>query len=804
MLWSMAAARPRPVLLALLGSLGLALAPGCVTAPPEPEEPTPEPSPYLAWCRGVPFDGELTEIRLADLQGNPLGTYPDMPPGTLYTNKIVPQQPFEVTAVRAAFGGPPGPIRLRLTDHFGRSYPDLETDLIEPIEMELADDQVDQRFVQIQIPPQTVFLEPTQHYILFAEQVEGGPVLGVESLPEGEYSRAMMHLPGEDIAYGSEGNFRIELEGNTFCERGEEDRLFERVAEQPWAEVRSSRAAFTDLNGDGHDDLVLVDGGPLVWFGDGAGGFEEAGFDPFVDVPGSNMAVFADIDNDGDVDAFASVYIGADDDGDGVAKDEGDCNDANPDVRPTRAEVADNGVDDDCDGVADDGTSELDEDGDGVSIAGGDCDDTLEAVHPNAPELRDGLDNDCDGAVDETFVNRILLNDGSGDLSAVDDAGVETVDPSTAAAFADADGDGLLDLYWGNWLRHYPEDSAVQDVFVRGLGEGRFEEALVSAGMELSSPKSVYGVLWNDWNDDGAQDLFVGNYHLYANQLWENDGAGQFVEVAEEVGAAHDDIPAPSPYDLTYTGGHTYGGDFGDVDNDGDWDMYMCNLAHPRVQPWSDPSMFLINEGPPGFTFDNVPQDYGFIYDEGDVNAAFADFDNDMDVDLVVASLYTGHYSRLYRNDGDAGFVDVTWETGTAVHDSVSAVWSDVDEDGDLDLVIADRDGAPNVQLFLNRVGQDNGWVELVLQGDGSNRDAIGARVRLTADGVTQMREVRGGGGHANNQSSRVVHFGLADADAIDELTVRWVGGVEETIAGAQPGGRYRVVEGSGAVEPLP
>ena len=794
--------------LARLALLALLL-PGCPSASPEPEPepepetPTPDPGPYPDHCGGVTFDGQLSEIRVGDLTGEDLVPYPYplWPAGTLFTNKVIPQQPVEVTGVRASFTGPPGPVRLRLTHNFGRTYPDLETDLFEPIEAELTEDQIGSWFVSFPIPPQTVFLEPTEHYILLAEQQEGGPILRLESLPEGEYSRAMIHVPDEVGAYGSEGNFRIELEGNSFCELGGADRFFDEVTDAPWAEVRSPRAAFTDLDGDGHDDLVLVDGGPTVWFGDGEGGFAEADFDPFVDVPGSNMAVFADIDNDGDVDAFASVYVGADDDNDGVAKFEGDCNDTSADVSPNRVEVDGNGIDDDCDGVADDGTSQADEDGDGASIADGDCDDMSPEVHPGAEELRDGLDNDCDGATDETFVNRVLLNDGTGDLIAVDAGGVESVDPSTAAAFADADGDGILDLYWGNWLRHYPDDRAVQDVFVRGLGEGRFEDALASSGMELFSPKSVYGVLWNDWNDDGAQDLLVSNYHLYANQLWENDGTGHFENAAEEVGAGHDDIEAPYPQSLTYTGGHSYGGDFGDVDNDGDWDMYMCNLAHPRVQPWSDPSMFLINQGAPGYEFANLPAEYGFIYDEGDVNASFADFDNDMDVDLAIASLYTGHYSRLYRNDGEAGFVDVSWRSGVAVHDSVTAVWSDVDEDGDLDLVIADRSSAPNVHLFINRVGQDRNWIELVLEGTTTNRDAIGARVRLTAGGVTQMREVRGGGGHNNAQNSRVVHFGLADEESLDEVTIRWVGGDEEAITGLAPNGRYRVVEGTGAGE---
>ena len=784
-----------------LALIALLLVLGCPQPEPEPEPP-PDVGPYPEHCRDVAFDGTLTEARVTDLDGSYVGSY-DMPSGTHYTMKVIPQHPYEVTAVRAAFVGPVGPVRIRLTDNFGRSYPDLDTDLFEPIEVELDEDRTDHKFTTFELPPQTVFLEPTHHYLLVVEQLDDGPVLAVESLPEGEYSRAMMHLPDENMPYGVDGNFRLELDGHYFCELEEAERHFGEVTETPWAEVRSPRAAFTDLDGDGHDDLVINHGGPIVYFGDGAGGFTEADFDPFVDVPKTGMAVFADVDNDGDVDAFASVYVGADNDGDGVAKDEGDCDDADAAISPARTEVDDNGVDDDCDGVVDDGTDGDDGDGDGVSIADGDCNDVREDVAPGAEELLDGRDNDCDGEVDEIFVNRILLNDGTGDLIAVDDAGVETLDPSTAAGFGDADGDGLLDLYWGNWLRHYPDDPAVQDEFVMGLGDGLFEPTLAEAGLELVSPKSPYGVMWNDWNDDGAQDIFVGNYHLYANQLWANDGDANFVDVAEETGAGHDDVPAPPPYDLTYTGGHTYGGDFGDVDNDGDWDFYMCNLAHPRVQPWSDPSMFLINEGAPDYLFSNLPADYGFIYDEGDVNAAFADYDHDMDVDLVVASLYTGHYSRMYRNDGDAGFVDVSWETGTAIHDSVSAVWSDVDEDGDLDLVIADRSTAPNVHLFINRVGQDRGWIQLVLEGTTSNRDAIGAKVTLTAGGVTQMREIRGGTGHSNTQSTRVVHFGLADLETIDEVTVRWVGGGTETITGLAPNGRYRVVEGSGAGEQL-
>jgi hypothetical protein len=198
--------------------------------------------------------------------------------------------------------------------------------------------------------------------------------------------------------------------------------------------------------------------------------------------------------------------------------------------------------------------------------------------------------------------------------------------------------------------------------------------------------------------------------------------------------------------------------------------------------------------------------DLGLIYDEGDIGGHFADFDNDMDVDLVVTSLYPWHFSRLYRNDGGTLFTDVSYESAAAVHYTVNAFWSDADEDGDLDLFIGGGMPTQYIHYLENRVGQDNNWIELVLEGEGTNRDAIGARVTLEAGGVTQMRDVRGGGGNGNGnvQSTRVVHFGLAAEDAIDSLTVRWVGGTTETIAGASPNQRYHVVEGSGTVEPIP
>jgi hypothetical protein len=414
----------------------------------------------------------------------------------------------------------------------------------------------------------------------------------------------------------------------------------------------------------------------------------------------------------------------------------------------------------------------------------------LNTVFPGAPEIPDNRDNDCDGEADEDFYHRILLNDGTGHFTAVPDPGVAVIEPTAAAAFGDGNGDGFLDVYWGNWLIHYPDPGSAQDHYATGNGDGTFLDESVASGMRPAAGRPCYGVIWNDYNNDGLQDIGVHNYGYELNFLWENQGGNRFVDVGFDVGMARDGVGA--------RGGNTFGGDWGDIDNDGDLDLFEANISHPRYQPTSDPSLMLVNDGAPDFHFTEQRAALGIEYDEGDVNAAFADYDNDGDLDLVVTPVYPGHYSRLYRNDGGTHFTDVTYETGTAVMETASPVWSDIDEDGDLDLIIADRSGAPFLHLFVNEAAGSSHWLQLDLQGTTSNRDGVGARVTLTAGGGSQIREVKGGGGHGNTQQTRIVQLGLGSGTAIDSLTVRWVGGATETITGIVADHRYRVVQGSG------
>lgn len=777
--------------------------------------PLTPPSTFDRFCDGAPWDQTLVPAVPNDLVGDYVGVFgaDPFPAGTLETVKVIPAHPFHVRKVRAAFAGEAGgPARLRLTPAYGRTYPGVSVDedgfpivddeasnLMPPLDFTVADEPDPDTWIEHDVSALGIFLEPTQHYLLVLELQGEAPLLAVEDLADGVPSSSLIHARGVDAPYGlGQANFRLELEGDYFCSWTDAERWFGLDAAAPFANEPSGRVSVADVDGDGHDDVLVSAPGPKAFLGDGAGSFAAPAQDPFSDVPFASMLLFGDLDNDGDEDALAVTYVGADGDGDQWTLAEGDCDDTDPSVRPPAQEVS-NGKDDDCDGVADDGTDTSDADQDGVSIADGDCDDTRPETFPGATEALNGNDDDCDGAVDEDFFHRVLVNDGAGSFSYLPSPDVEVLEPTPAAALGDADQDGALDVYLGNWLEHYPNYPAVPHRYLRGAGDGTFVEATQASGLVKATPRPAYGVVFHDWNDDGWQDLYVGNYQLSDNYLWKNLGDGTFEDVAQETNAAHDAITGAPP---GYPGGHSYGSTFGDVDNDGDMDLFVSNLSHPRTRPWSDPSLMLLSQGAPDYVFADHTADWGVLYSEGDLNAAFGDFDNDMDLDLVIGSVYSLHHTRLYRNDG-GHFVDVTYETGTAVEQGVAVVWSDLDEDGDLELLVASGSATPHVSLFVNRVGNQNGWVELLLEGTSTNRDAYGARVELTAAGVTQLRDVVGGGGLSNVQASRIVHFGLGAADGITSAKVRWVGGPTETITGLAPGGRYKVVQGTGVAVPL-
>ena len=386
---------------------------------------------------------------------------------------------------------------------------------------------------------------------------------------------------------------------------------------------------------------------------------------------------------------------------------------------------------------------------------------------------------------DPQWVDTLMLNDGEGHFAPHEAAGVANGSTTASVAFADYDGDGWLDHYAGNTRHHGPDknyDQAMKDQLFHNDGDGTFSEVTDTAGM-VEQPSSYYplhpeyftltnGVIWTDFDNDGDSDLYVANYGLSANFMWQNLGNGTFDNVAVQCNLDGDDRDGLSAE------GTSFGAHWADYDNDGDMDLFQTEISHPRYHQWgSDRSSLRQNLGGDPPYFEIVTEKAGIVWDEGDYEASWLDYDNDGLQDLYISSVYGLHYSRLYRQNTDHTFTDWTYRAGVRLMNAKSHAWADFDRDGDLDLLVGSRQPGVTMHLFRNDVGQNNSWLSVRLEGTTDNRDGIGARVEVTDElSIVQVREVRAGGGHTR-QDSLPVEFGLGSREAPVQLTVRWPSG---------------------------
>ncbi len=375
--------------------------------------------------------------------------------------------------------------------------------------------------------------------------------------------------------------------------------------------------------------------------------------------------------------------------------------------------------------------------------------------------------------------------------------GVRDSYPSVAAGWGDYDQDGFIDLYIGNYentgLVGYP------DTFWHNNGNGTFSEVTTSSGIGSIDNRPARGVAWCDYNNDGWQDIYISNYRLKGNALWENQHDGTFINVAPDQncqGLAHY-YQGSGPY---Y--GHTIGSAWGDLNNDGNMDLWVSNLVHKYVGGSDirgyicDDSNLYLNNGGPHYTFQNIRETSGIpkkpvgpqgVYqgDELWSGVAIGDFDNDGDQDVWVPQIYDLNYaySFLFRNNNDNTFTDVAQSQGLRVYNNYGSAWCDFNNDGFLDLVtggkspfIAEGSGSYEIHLFKNN-GNVNNWFKLRLTGFLSNNKGIGTKVILTTNQGTQYRQLDGGMGSHSQQNGLVLHFGLGSATSIQKLTIEWPNG---------------------------
>lgn len=423
----------------------------------------------------------------------------------------------------------------------------------------------------------------------------------------------------------------------------------------------------------------------------------------------------------------------------------------------------------------------------------------------------------------------IYLNDGNGVFAEVPNAGVATgSDAAANASFGDFNGDAIVDLFVG----FGGTSLAAPDRLYAGHGDGTFTD-MTSALQQPPAGQPSNGSVACDFDDDLDLDLFVSTYSVSTslghNRLWEGDGTGLFTEVGVERGFAAEMTgnywlsatdfglaEEPDATRETAVGSNGFGIDCGDVDNDGDLDVLAVAISHATAgdygRTWSDPSRLLINGGADdGFGFSNNWLAAGLPFNEGDVDGAFVDFDNDgrLDISLSREDKYEENYAELDQK----GWFGLAWQKPDGMFESVGLssgindetadfarvkraqnhAWADIDHDGDLDLLVGGRDrggGRPNF-LLRNELGHQNRWLAVRVVGDGNavSRDAFGTRVSLVAaNGEQRMREKKSSRGMYNSEDTRTLHFGLGDLPCDYELSVRWPDGTTATFSGEDVG----------------
>jgi hypothetical protein len=336
------------------------------------------------------------------------------------------------------------------------------------------------------------------------------------------------------------------------------------------------------------------------------------------------------------------------------------------------------------------------------------------------------------------------------------------------AALCDLNGDGYLDVYVGGY-EAWPSETHAD--FILHNRAGRVFSVTWSEVRYRAR-----GVTACDYDRDADVDIYVSNYRLQPNVLWQNQGDYTFLDKAAEFNAL--------ATDRGFGGGHSIGSCWGDFNDDGHIDLFAGNFAHNDGRGHQPESHCLLNRGPEGnYHFEDLGQ-RGVFYQESYASPSAGDFDNDGDLDLFfttvygVASFGVPNNPVLFQNDGSFNFGNATGAAGLGgLPATYQAAWADFDNDGDLDLMAGGS-------LFENQGGTGNSWLKVTLEGDGRtvNRSAIGAQVRIPLPGGRILtRHVEAGTGQGN-QNELTLHFGLGTHRAPVNLEIFWPDGTSQLV----------------------
>jgi hypothetical protein len=410
--------------------------------------------------------------------------------------------------------------------------------------------------------------------------------------------------------------------------------------------------------------------------------------------------------------------------------------------------------------------------------------------------------------------NVLYRNNGDGTFSDVtQQAGVGRGHRVGAGVcFLDFDGDGAVDLFVANYVQfsyerspvrffggylRYPgptEFPAEHNILFRNNGNGAFSDVSQASGVAAVAGTGM-GVVACDYNDDGNTDVLVVN-DIGTKFLYRNDGRGRFDEVGLAAGLAYN-------FQGATTG--NMGVDCADYDNDGRLDFFVTDYQNELPMLYRNLGRGLfedvtIQANAGAATFPYIKWGCGFV-----------DFDNDGYKDLFIACGHIEEFidrldpttayapgNTLLHNNGDGTFTDVTRTAGDGMAVRASArgaAFDDLDNDGRVDVVVLNSCGPPTV--LRNETQNGNHWIQVRLRGVKTNRDGVGARIRVTAGSLVQIDEVHSGRGYQSHWGSRL-HFGLGKHDRADRVEVRWIGGGVDMFENLRADRLVTLTEGEG------
>ncbi len=404
---------------------------------------------------------------------------------------------------------------------------------------------------------------------------------------------------------------------------------------------------------------------------------------------------------------------------------------------------------------------------------------------------------------------------------------------ANTAIWFDYDNDGRLDLFIGGYyaedidLWHLKDTKIMPESFeyarnggrkylLHNLGNGKFEDVTAAAG--INSRRWALAAAAADLRGTGRPDLFIANDYGVP-ELYLNDG-GKFHEVGQQTGVS---FSPKSGMNVA----------FGDIFNRGDFSVYISNISEDGILIQGN-NLWVPKEGLPHgkLEYENLARDMGVELGGWSFGAQFGDLNNDGNLDLYVTNGYVSldrnrnywydfskvaggnstiigdarnwppmdgrslsgfQQKKVWMNDGAGKFVDVAQTVGVSdTYDGRSVAFVDLWKRGVLDMVVANQRGP--LLVYRNTVTPENKWIEFDLQGSASNRSAIGAEVAVYWNGQEQVQVVSGGNGFCS-QNQRLLHFGLGRDPQIEKAVIHWPSGKIETIDKPKAGQVLRLKE---------